>query len=789
MIEKESMKRKILLIILALFSTLTFSQEQKSVTDSYVEYFKLPRESLFLHTNKTTYITGEEIWFKAYAYDRKNHLPSNATTNIHVGIYDKKGNQITNKLFLARQSFAVGNLSINPDLKTGTYFIKISTNWMKNFKEKDAYIQKINIINPASQGFDTPEINRKEYDFQFLPEGGHLLAGVKNVVGIKVIDDTGKGSKCTGVVIDSKGNEIITFKSNFLGLGKFSFVPVKEETYTANITLENTKEIEQILPKAATTGITISVNNLNTSKVIINLMTNEETLQNIKQESYKLLIHKDGVAKIIPVQIANVREQINIEKELLFKGVNTITLFDSKQQPVLERMFFNEALVKKHTLSIQKKGAVGDSIKYLLKSSSLDGKSILHSSVSVLPKGTISYNPQHNIFSAFYLKPYLKGTIEKPQYYFQNQNRKKKYELDLLLLTQGWSRYEWNNIFTSPPKANYKFEDGITIIGALNNNLAKVKSLLLYPTSLNKTGFINYDEKGKFILNNFYLKSDEVLKFSIMNKRGKAKSPALVVNSLQKLEKDSIDTKDYIDFSSFYSRRNAIPMNFLTNETEVLDEIVLSSRLNRVFKKKGPPFQGKIIKINDTVAKQYVTIDQILNQQRFIVEYGLDVSIRSVEKRPVFFYLDGQIVQVMHNFLTTNTTQFEDVYIDYSYNNVLFRGQSFPESIIVNVFSRITPFEDTNLNTPLPFKTVKLKAGFEPVKKFYTPRYTVYDIKSFKDYGVIHWDPSVAIQKDKPYELTTINTGLDEIRFYIEGIASDGTLFSKVLKFDTSKKP
>ena len=185
-------------------------------------------------------------------------------------------------------------------------------------------------------------------------------------------------------------------------------------------------------------------------------------------------------------------------------------------------MFFNETLIKQHSLSIQKKEAIGDSITYKVNSASLENNLTLNTSISILPKGTISYSPDHNIISTFYLKSYLKGAIENPQYYFRNPDRKKRYELDLLLLTQGWSRYDWNRVFKNSPKSNYEFEDGITILGSLNNNLSRVKSLLLYPTDLNKSGFIEYDEKGKFILKNFYPKSDEVLKFSLMNKRGKA---------------------------------------------------------------------------------------------------------------------------------------------------------------------------------------------------------------------------------------------------------------------------
>ena len=61
--------------------------------------------------------------------------------------------------------------------------------------------------------------------------------------------------------------------------------------------------------------------------------------------------------------------------------------------------------------------------------------------------------------------PFIKG--------FKNINRKKLNELDLLLLTQGWSKYDWNNIFKKPPINNFEFENGIDVTVNLNNSLKK----------------------------------------------------------------------------------------------------------------------------------------------------------------------------------------------------------------------------------------------------------------------------------------------------------------------------
>ena len=57
------MKKRLLFCLLFTFifsSFSSYSQDKKNAEENYLEYFKLPRETLFLHTNKTTFILGEK---------------------------------------------------------------------------------------------------------------------------------------------------------------------------------------------------------------------------------------------------------------------------------------------------------------------------------------------------------------------------------------------------------------------------------------------------------------------------------------------------------------------------------------------------------------------------------------------------------------------------------------------------------------------------------------------------------------------------------------------------------
>ena len=82
-----------------LHSFFGFSQTTTDIAEKYGSYFDFPNEALFVHSNKTIYLVGEEVWFQAYVLDKKTTTPSLASSNLFVGIYDEKGIQIVKELF------------------------------------------------------------------------------------------------------------------------------------------------------------------------------------------------------------------------------------------------------------------------------------------------------------------------------------------------------------------------------------------------------------------------------------------------------------------------------------------------------------------------------------------------------------------------------------------------------------------------------------------------------------------------------------------------------------------
>ncbi len=65
----------------------------------------------------------------------------------------------------------------------------------------------------------------------------------------------------------------------------------------------------------------------------------------------------------------------------------------------------------------------------------------------------------------------LKGEIEQPGYYFNKKNENRLEHLDVLMMTQGWSRFAWDSLvqkelFLQQPE--FAVEKGLSLPGSLS---------------------------------------------------------------------------------------------------------------------------------------------------------------------------------------------------------------------------------------------------------------------------------------------------------------------------------
>ena len=123
---------------------------------------------------------------------------------------------------------------------------------------------------------------------------------------------------------------------------------------------------------------------------------------------------------------------------------------------------------------------------------------------------TKSYDHHENILSAVYLRPHVKSPVENASYYFEERSAEIELDMDNLLLTEGWSVYDWNDIFNNPPEGYFKFETGIGY--NMNNASGSKKRLLIYPNINSGTEFLQFEVGQKSIMRKgfFPLENEEM---------------------------------------------------------------------------------------------------------------------------------------------------------------------------------------------------------------------------------------------------------------------------------------
>jgi hypothetical protein len=778
------MKNALLVTLLLMTFTNLKSQDTTSIEAKYASYFDLPRESLFLHLNKSTFIKGESLWLKGYVYNRKEGVPFEETTNIYVGLYDKDGKQVSKHLLKAAKGYASASIKIDSTYASGTYYLKAATNWMRNFNEDDAFVQEIQIINENK----VPEQQTAlTYDLQVLPEGGHLVHDVPGVVGVKITDNKGLGVPFEkGVLVNESGKNITDFKSNSFGMASFSFTPNMASTYHVFVTLKNGEKVKAPIPSIKEKGIALKVNNTpGAANVIVSIATNKVTFKEIKRKPYYLLIHKDGEFKSSPFVFNKSEKEIilPLTGDFLFDGINTITLFDENKNPIAERLIFNDHNWKPAKTVVNVNEKLGDSISLKLNVFSQQNTP-KNLSISVLPAETRAYNQKLNIYSEFLLKPYVKGYIENPAYYFKEANRRKEYDLDLLLLTQGWSRYEWSDIFNRTPNPVFEFEKGLTLQGNISQlQTDKFPAVFIEASKYHKERVVELDSKS-FTIPEIYFETDEKVGIQLVKRNGKLKYSPLYVRTVANLSNDNLNAEHFTTPKLYVDPLPELEYGLEDEKITLLDEIEVVGKSKEKEKRYNNFVYGKNdVTVDLETANKLPFVTDIIRRKGFDVNDDTPGVVKIFSRRrsslnnqqPPILYFDGTRLVDDFDFLyQLRSTEIERIVVEPVGVSEGSRGAGG----VIRIWSRKgSLFENVEKKKPSAY--VDNRIGYVPVKKYYAPKY-IYSSSLFRYFGVVHWENNL-ITDNKGKALFNIpDRGLREVNIYIEGMTESGELISTV---------
>lgn len=105
-------------------------------------------ETVFIHANASTFVSGETILFKIYCIKSSDKSPSTISKIAYVELVDESKKSVFKTKIALKNSTGQGDFFIPTTLKTGNYKLISYTTWMLNKNVSDYFQIDVKIINP-----------------------------------------------------------------------------------------------------------------------------------------------------------------------------------------------------------------------------------------------------------------------------------------------------------------------------------------------------------------------------------------------------------------------------------------------------------------------------------------------------------------------------------------------------------------------------------------------------------------------------------------------------------------
>ncbi len=556
--------------LLLLFTCSSFAQN--SVPEKIVEAldsfsFLRPQEKTYVQTDRNDYLAGESIWFKTYA--QLNLKPTVLSKVIYVDLVDPYGKITKKKMLKLTDGSANGVLDIKPEWAPGDYYLRCYTLWMLNFPQfiPEKRIRILNYAKPAAQK-PKPAANAKP-NISFFPEGGNLVTGLKTIIAFKALDENGNPAAVNGEIINARNEKVSSFKSIHDGMGIFEITPAANETYTAIAQFPGGKQRTVSLPAAQSEGIILSVDNTNPGKTFIKVERSEKN----KDKYNNLLVTAQLNYQVAYMGKLNIDEGLDaaaINKKTLPPGIMQITVLSESGQPLAERIVFvanhsiNSSLLVPQVLSLEKRKK---------NSISFDAQEFLNLQAAVSVTNANSEAPGYHdgILSSLLLSGDIRGNINEAGYYFKDKDPATLQHLDLVMLINGWRRYNLEEIMANKwPPLHYPFETSLSITGkVLQSNgksalkAGKINLMIKGEDSTNIMSEAKTNEHAVFVVDNIEFKKVATVFYQGTN----INSPEAIVSV--KIDSTYFDTLKLSSLNTNLITASASPAPYLV---ELLNE-------------------------------------------------------------------------------------------------------------------------------------------------------------------------------------------------------------------------
>lgn len=502
-------KRTLLLVALLFLSVSSICAQQIGNEAPIMSYLReamhfnraIPQEKVYLHLDNTGYFENETVWFKAYLVRTDRSSPSDLSKVLYVELLNMSGDVIkTTKWPVDSLGQSRGDLKLDSLLGSGFYEIRAYTRYMTNWGPLACYSRVIPVFKKPSEEGNYSDLsirprlykhrdpnNRDRSDslhakamdeglsssemlktisVQFFPEGGKLVVGKKSRVALMAADDNGYPYQSEGFVVNGNGDVLALVNTDSLGRGVFEVTP---DGSPLSMQMRNRKSGEsrsvQIfpLPPAEKEGCVLTLDAVS-DDMLVSVQCSDSL---VGSPLGCVLMHEGNILYCDTMEALPLVE-IELDRSRQHPGVSQFTVFDSLGRILAERRFFicprsssdDRVLVSSAATRLRPCG------KVILDVQSLPNSTI---SLSAIDAGSMTNGKQGNIRTWLLLSSDVRGYISNVDYYFESDDKAHRESADLLMLTQAWRRYDWEEMAGVKPMANPQpVEDKFYVFGKLN---------------------------------------------------------------------------------------------------------------------------------------------------------------------------------------------------------------------------------------------------------------------------------------------------------------------------------
>ena len=436
-----NIKISILIILLCgIQLPLLHAQQSFALVGKLNSYLsRTSNEKLFVHLSRPDPVTGELLWFSVFSLDQQSHLPLTLSSFAYAELIDASGNPVLKTRIPLSGGRGQGSMYLPATLNTGTYLFRCYTSWMKNTDPQWWYNQSVTVINTVKASDQPEKIVRQNLKASLFPEGGQLVADLTSRVALHVADQFGTGISASGAILKKSGiksDTVVSFRTGRFGMTSFLFKPLSNTDYSIVLNDYRGKPIPVSMPVIQPAGWVMSVKDTLSGYYKISVATKSE------DERINLIIHCRG--KVLfsnSARIKSGKAQFLVESKDWPDGISHLTLFDTEEMPVAERLVFK--MPKLQTLDV-----IPGQSTYATRSRvslQIQNKALSDAGYSVSVYRADSLKSGNSILSSLFLTSDLHGNIEDPDYYFSGHPQAAA-DLDLLMLVNGWRKFKWSEV-------------------------------------------------------------------------------------------------------------------------------------------------------------------------------------------------------------------------------------------------------------------------------------------------------------------------------------------------------